>query len=138
MTWNYDYADEVLAWILQQERCDKGTAARVFLVEGMAYWLFDAAKNADLANDETNVCRIVLKNWHRYRTSEFNHNYEVSEEMLNNVLGMRTEDYLVDTPLEEIMTYQGKHDAVSDYESSDGRIVVSMNVWMKSKGIEIS
>ena len=44
-SWNYDYGSEVLAWILEQEECDRGTAAHVFLTEAQGHWLDDALRN---------------------------------------------------------------------------------------------
>ena len=58
MTWNYDYGDNVLTWILNQENCDRGTAARIFRVEGFGHWLHDIA----LADDKNHVCNVALAN----------------------------------------------------------------------------
>lgn len=70
MTWSDDHGDKVLSWILSQNRCDRGTAARVGDVEGLGHWLGEKK----LAQDPDHLCSIGLKNWAGYGTGELRHN----------------------------------------------------------------
>lgn len=138
MTWNYDYGDKVLSWILAQENCDRGTAARIFLVEGVGHWLWDAFGDKNNANDETHVCNIVLRNWSRYKSGELKHGYDIPDQMLELVQKKGGMGFLKNYPLQEIMGYEGSREAVSQYGSEDGKIVVALDFWMKAKGIELT
>lgn len=138
MTWNYDYGVEVLLWIVSQDQCDRGTAARIFLVEGVGHWLWDALGDAGKASDEPHVCRAVLENWKRYSTAEFIHKFDVPDRILELIEEKGSESRFANSPLKEIIDYRGTRDAVSKYESEDGKIVVSLDHWMKSNGIAMS
>ncbi|EFO34065.1 conserved hypothetical protein [Roseibium sp. TrichSKD4] len=137
LTWNYDFSLEVLAWILEQENCDRGTAARVFLVEGVGYWIWDALDDEARAMDETHVCNIVLRNWKRYKTSELKHGYDVPKKIIELVSNKSFTGHLAKSPVKEILDYDGKREANSKYASEDGKIVIDFDFWVKSKGIEL-
>lgn len=137
MTWNYDYGDRVLSWILEQENCDKGTAARIFLVEGVGHWLWDAFENESNAQDKAHVCNMVLRNWRRYRTGELKHGYDIPEQILQLVQEKGDKGGFENSPLQEIISYEGNREAVSKYGSEDGKIVIAFDFWMKSKGFEL-
>ncbi len=134
MTWNYDYGDKVLSWILQQDSCDRGTAARIFLDEGFGHWLGDK----DLANDENHVCLIALDNWHRYTAGALKHGMTVSEADHSKVQDVADWPEYANLPLAEIIGYEGTRDARSKYGSEDGKIVIAFDYWLKEKGIEIT
>jgi len=133
-TWNYDYGDEVLSWILQQENCDKGTAAHVFEIVGTCEWLGDEA----LAKDENNLCSIILKNWDRYNSGEFYNKNENREMYLDWVHKYVAKGMYADTPILDVAHYTGSRDAQSRFESEDGEIIVNYYHWMKANNIEIS
>lgn len=134
MTWNYDYEDKVLSWILNQNRCDKGTAARVFDVEGLGHWLGDET----LAKDPNHLCSIILKNWTRYVSNEFRHNPQDEKAILERVQKSMANGLYVGTPILEVAQYVGSRDAVSEFEAEDGKIVVAFEHWTKSNGIKIA
>ena len=134
MTWNYDYEDKVLSWILRQENCDKGTAARVFDVEGGGHWLGDKK----LEKNPDHLCSIVLNNWARYRTGAFHHNPQYGEEIREQVKKYLDEGMYVGTPILEVVQYLGSRDADSEFESEDGKIVVAFDHWTRVKGIQIT
>jgi hypothetical protein len=133
MTWNYDYEDKVLSWVLQQEDCDKGTAARVFDVEGLGHWIGDKT----LAESPNHLCSIVLDNWTRYRSAEFRHAPQDQEVILERVQKAMADGLYVGTPILDVVQYSGSRDAVSEFGSQDGKIVVAFDHWIKSNGIEI-
>ena len=134
MTWNYDHEDKVLSWILNQEKCDKGTAARVFDVEGLGHWLGDR----QLASNPNHLCSIVLKNWQRYRSGEFNHRPQDKKGILEQVRKHMADGLYVGTPILEVVQYEGSRDAVSEFEAEDGKIVVAFDHWAKTNGVEIT
>lgn len=134
MTWNYDYEDKVLSWILKQERCDKGTAARVFDIEGCGHWL----GNKSLSQDPNHLCSIVLDNWTRYQSGEFRHDPQDEKAILERVKKHMADGLYLGTPILEVATYVGSRDAVSEFEAQDGKIVVAFDHWIKSNGIEIT
>lgn len=134
MTWNYDYEDRVLSWILQQENCDKGTAARVFDIESLGHWL----GNAKLAENENHLCSIILKNWERYSTGEFRHNPQNEKMLLEKVRKHVENGLYANTPILGVAQYSGSRDAQSEFESQDGRIVVAFDHWVRTNGIEIA
>lgn len=136
MRWNYDYGDKVLAWILDQDACDRGTAARVFLVEGCGHWLWEALSEEGAKPDPSHVCRIVLRNWHSYKTGEFNGHYDdgVPEALLDLAAKNGESSECAGTPYKEILAYEGRRAPNSKYESEDGKIVIAMDYWMKEKG----
>ena len=137
MNWNYDYGYEVLAWILEQDNCDKGTAARIFLVEGVGHWLWDALGDTGSIGDEHHLCRVVLRNWHRYRAGELRPKYMVPDAALELLRKSESHPLLTNTPILEIMNFEGVRDAFSKYDSEDGKVVVSLDHWAKENGIEI-
>lgn len=134
MTWNYDYEDRVLMWILNQERCDKGTAARVFDVEGLGHWLGDEK----LTRNQNHLCSIILANWNRYETGEFRHNPQDEKLILERVEHYLADGMYVGTPILEIVQYQGSRDASSEFEAEDGKIVVAFDHWVRTNAIEIT
>lgn len=134
MTWNYDHEDQVLSWILNQDKCDKGTAARVFDVEGLGHWLGDET----LANQPNHLCSIILSNWTRYRSDEFRHDPQDENMILERVQKSMANGLYAGTPILEVVQYVGSRDAVSEFEAEDGKIVVAFEHWAKSNGIEIS
>ncbi|SFU13938.1 protein of unknown function [Pseudovibrio denitrificans] len=139
MSWNYDYGDRVLSWILAQENCDQGTAARIFLVEGVGYWLWDVLADVNVANDKTNVCRLVLDNWHRYTSAELKPEYkDIPDQLIESLKKIDDDHYLSSTPFKEIMAYEGTREPSSKYASDDGKIVIALDHWMEAKGIEIT
>ncbi|KZK80272.1 hypothetical protein PsW64_02836 [Pseudovibrio sp. W64] len=140
MNWNWDAGNEVLSWILAQDNCDKGTAAYIFLVEGVGHWLWGALADADKAHDTKHICRIVLDNWHRYITGELKHEYDddIPDQLIEMLREKGDEHQLADTPLKEIMHYEGTRGAVSKYASEDGKIVIALDYWMKTKSLEIT
>lgn len=69
-TWNYDHKNLPLVWILNQENCDRGTAAQVFGVEGAAEWLHEQVNGVTSRYGDDHLCSVVLRNWHRYATGE--------------------------------------------------------------------
>lgn len=134
MTWNYDYGCEVLSWVLDQQDCDKGTAARIFDVEGLGHWIWDEG----LATDRDHVCSIVLKNWERYRTGEFCHHPHDRERLLEQVRIQMGRGLFTNTPILDVAQYSGSREAVSEFESEDGNIVVAFDHWVRTNGIEIT
>lgn len=134
MTWNYDYHDKVLSWVLEQEDCDKGTAARVFAIEGRGHWLGDE----NLATDENHLCSIILRNWGRYRTAELDHNPKDRKALVESVKAHIGNGLYVDTPILEVAQHSGTRAANSKFESQDGKIVVAFDHWLEANGIEIS
>ncbi|OED48155.1 hypothetical protein AB838_12130 [Rhodobacteraceae bacterium (ex Bugula neritina AB1)] len=134
MTWNYDHEDKVLSWILTQEKCDKGTAARVFDVEGLGHWLGDDT----LVRDPNHLCSIILNNWGRYGSCEFNHSPQDEKEILERTQKHMANGMYVGTPILEVVQYVGSRDAVSEFEAEDGKIVVAFDHWTKTNGIEIT
>ncbi|MEL6958111.1 MAG: DUF4274 domain-containing protein [Pseudomonadota bacterium] len=133
-TWNYGYGSEPLRWILSQDACDKGTAAHVFLVEGTSHWLWDLRVNPSLFGDETHLCRFVLDRWDEYETGVLKPTVPVSDSADRKIAKMVQEPPFKDTPLSEIAAYQGSRQAISDFTSMDGKIVLSMERWRKDKG----
>ncbi|QUS55467.1 DUF4274 domain-containing protein [Pseudovibrio brasiliensis] len=138
-TWNWDAGYEVLTWILAQKSCDKGTAAHIFLVEGICQWLWNVVENTSDFDDSSNVCRIVLNNWHRYHSAElkpeFNDRPSQLIEALDEISNVHP---LSGTPFKEIMAYEGTREPSSKYASDDGKIVIALDHWMEAKGIEIT
>lgn len=134
MTWNYDYGDKVLAWVLQQENCDKGTAARVFDVEGLGHWLWDA----ELATDKNHLCSIILDNWERYSSGELYHYPQDQKKLLELVHKCIGDKRYAGTPILDVASYSGFRAAQSMFESQDGKIVVAFDHWVKMKGIDIA
>jgi hypothetical protein len=135
LSWNYDYGDRVLTWILTQEQCDKGTAARVFLVEGLGHWLGDE----NLANNASHVCRVVLDHWHRYQTNDLKHGMKVPEDSRKWwAEADRVERLYGNSPVNEILNFEGTRDASSKFTADDGKIVIALEYWMEENGIEIS
>ena len=139
MSWNYDHGDKVLSWILKQDKCDRGTAAQVFMVEGIGHWLGEALQDPNKAQDPAHVCSLVLQNWSRYRTGELKPGYgkipDWAQKAIreNGNLGL-----YANSPLQEITQFSGQRDAVSRYGSEDGKIVVDFEWWLQSKGIKIT
>lgn len=137
LSWNYDHNGQVLNWILSQERCDRGTAARVFLVEGVGHWLWDALSAPGTAQDDQHVCNIVLRNWQRYQTAELRPNFAVPDQV-RALLRENEEHALSRNPvLHEILNYIGTRDAESAFGSEDGKIVVTFDHWVKANRIEL-
>jgi hypothetical protein len=134
MTWNYDYHDKVLSWVLRQENCDRGTAARVFDVEGLGHWLWDPK----LSTDKDHLCSIILEQWHLYRSAEFLHHPQDHERLLAHVDKCLGNGLYANTPILEVARYSGVRDAQSMFESEDGKIVVAFDYRVKKNGIEIS
>lgn len=134
MTWNYDYGDKVLTWILNQENCDRGTAARIFHIEGFGHWLHDI----ELADDKNHVCNVALANWHRYKKSELKHNCDVVDWADEWIKENASKEPYEHKPIQEILVFEGKRDAISKYGSEDGKIVVSLEHWLKLKGLAIT
>lgn len=134
MTWNYDHEDKVLSWILNQENCDKGTAARIFDVEGLGHWLGDEK----LARNPNHLCSIVLNNWNQYRSGEFRHSPQDGKLILERAQKHMADGLYVGTPILEVAQYEGSHDAASEFEAEDGKIVVAFDHWAKINGIEIT
>jgi len=116
MTWNYDHEDKVLSWILSQEKCDKGTAARVFDVEGLGHWLGDDT----LAENPNHLCSIILNNWTRYRSGEFFHSPQDKEFILHQVQKHMANGLYAGTPILDVVQYVGSRDASSEFEAEDG------------------
>lgn len=137
LSWNYDNGDKVLTWILNQEDCDRGTAAQVFLVEGVGHWLFDGWANAEAPLDDSHVCVVALKNWSRYKTGEFKHRQSVTEAEIEKAIGQTHRAALDRQTVEDILRFQGTRDAVSEFGSQDGKIVVDFNHWLAENGISI-
>lgn len=138
MTWNFDYGTKALAWILAQDDCDKGTAARLFLIEGVGHWLWDVRDNPTLADDRSHLCRIVLENWHRYRTGDLQHGYDIHPTIMAQIMALSETGVLADTPLAEIAHHVGKREAKSRFASEDGKVVLAFDHWAKAKGIDIT
>lgn len=134
MSWNYDYGDEVLSWILKQDECDRGTAARIFLVEGLGRWLGDE----QLANDRNHLCHIALSNWQRYKRGELHHGLEIPHDRKTWVNEVSKQACYANMPIQNIMNFTGKREAVSKYGSDDGKIVVAFKHWIKTQGIVIT
>lgn len=139
-TWNYDHGDVVLAWILNQDTCDRGTAANIFLVEGLGHWIWDVVEDEAKFNDPVHVCRIVLNNWHRYTTGDLHHGYRdtIPDDFLDTVRARDINAVFKDTVLADILAYQGQRDAQSKYGSEDGKIRLNFDYWAKMKGIILS
>lgn len=136
MNWNYDHGDAVLSWILTQPACDKGTAARVFRIEGLGHWLAEVLADPAKADDTTHVCRIVLDNWHRYSAGELSPGAEEVPDWLQKRLAENAgADIVANTPLHAVLAYKGTRDAVSEFASEDGKIVVDFDHWAKANGI---
>lgn len=134
MTWNYDYNDKVLSWILQQDRCDKGTAARIFDVEGVGHWIGDKS----LADSQNHLCSIVLRNWNRYQTGKFHHEPQDRALIQERVRKSMADGLYAGTPILDVAQYSGTRKAVSEFESEDGKIVVAFDHWVQTNGIEIT
>ncbi|SLN22070.1 DUF4274 domain-containing protein [Pseudooctadecabacter jejudonensis] len=133
--WNYGYGVDPLRWILTQQACDRGTAAQVFLVEGMGHWLWDVRANARVFDDDTHLCRLILDRWDSYGGSAFRPTVPVHENQYRDAKAMQDAPPLADTPLAQILDYQGEGQAVSKYEAMDGKIVQSFDRWLDGKGI---
>ena len=139
LSWNYDHGDKVLPWILTQDKCDQGTAAQVFFVEGIGHWLWDALADTKKAQDPDHLCSLVLKNWSRYRTSELKPNAQnIPDSLAKMILEKGDQGHFAGTPLSDIMRYCGTRETVSKFASEDGKIVIDLEYWIKSKGIEIT
>jgi hypothetical protein len=134
MTWNDDQGDKVLSWILSQNRCDRGTAARVVDVEGLGHWLGDK----ELAQDPDHLCSIGLKNWAGYGTGELRHNPQNKLGILERVRECMAIGMYAGTPIPDVVQYAGSRDALSEFEAEDGKIVVAFEHWTKTNGIEIT
>jgi hypothetical protein len=134
MTWNYDFQDKVLSWVLDQEDCDKGTAARVFEIEGRGHWLGDEK----LATDENQLCSIILRNWGRYRSGELDHNPKDQKAFVESAQKHVGNGVYADTPILEVAQYSGTRVASSEFESQDGKVVVAFDHWLETNGIKIS
>jgi hypothetical protein len=137
-SWNYDWQDDAVAWILEQDACDKGTAAQVFRVLGGGYWLTEVFNDPAKYDDEGALCKIILKNWHRYKSGELKPIAEVPAFVMKMVEEKGDAPPFKNTPLKEIMTYSGTRGSESMYGSEDGKIVVTLDYWMESKGYELT
>ena len=132
-TWNYDHENKILSWVLQQENCDKGTAANVFCIEGLA--------DDYLARNDSHLCSTILDNWERYSSGELYHQPKNSEDQ--KMLIERVQKYVAsglypEKPILDVARYSGSRAATSKFESEDGKIVVAFDHWIKINGIEIS
>ncbi|WP_406645467.1 DUF4274 domain-containing protein [Aliisedimentitalea scapharcae] len=139
MSWNYDHGSKVLSWMLQQDRCDQGTAAQVFLVEGDGHWLWDALADPNKPQDDSHVCSVILKNWDRYKTADLQPKHRgISDRLIALVEEKGNQGRYANTALQDIMRYTGKRQAASRFGSEDGQIVVALEHWAHAKGIEIT
>ena len=132
-TWNYDHENKVLSWVLKQNNCDKGTAANVFCIEGLA--------DDYLARKDSRLCSTILERWGRYSSGELYHEPKNSGDQ--KVLIERVQNYVAsglyeEKPILDVAKYSGSRAAVSKFESQDGKIVVAFDHWLKTNGIEIS
>jgi hypothetical protein len=134
--WNFDNGDDVLTWILDQDRCDRGTAAHVFLVEGVGHWLWDVL-GGHAAPDDPHLCKTVLKNWTRYQTGDLKHHYDIPQDLFDLIAKKPEHPLSHDPALRAILAYEGTRDAESIYESQDSQIVIDFDHWIKAKGITL-
>ena len=135
LTWNYDHGDRVLNWILDQEACDRGTAARVFMVEGMGNW-GDHVLQIDIAVFEGDpLCGKVLRNWPTYQSAELGHGSHIPDGALErgDAAG-RFKGHVID----DVLHHAGTREAVSQFASEDGKIVIDFDHWLDRQGITLT
>ncbi len=137
LTWNYDAGDRVMRWMLDQDTCDKGTAAQIFCVEGVGTWLGEAVAATDLAKDKEHLCQVALSRWDSYETGDFKPNYSVPEHVFSMIEEQADNPLFSGRPIKEILSFQGQRKAVSEFGSQDGMIVVDFDHWLGLKGITI-
>ncbi|MEM8653591.1 MAG: hypothetical protein AAGF36_02520 [Pseudomonadota bacterium] len=121
----------------EQENCDSGTAARVFLVEGVGHWIWPSFGNKARVLNEAHLCNIALRNWNNYKSGELEHGYDVPDQVLEMVADRGHEGRLLGAPSKEIFACKGKREAVPEYSLEDDKIVVALGFWLKSKGLKI-
>jgi hypothetical protein len=138
MSWNYDSGYEVLTWIVNQENCDRGTAARIFNIEGVETWIWEILLAPFPEWQDDGLCSEIAKKWHSYKTGKFIHYPQGDiEDMLRRVVAADKTGIFENIPLAEILWFEGTRDAESRYASEDGRIVIDFDHWLKTKNITL-
>ncbi|MFW2541431.1 DUF4274 domain-containing protein [Primorskyibacter sp. 2E107] len=137
-SWNYDSGDAVLRWILSRPECDRGTAAQVFLVEGLGHWINGVAADPRKFDDENHICRVVLDHWSHYEQGVLKpHEEHLPAALMARITALYDRPPFEGTAFRAIMEYQGERDAVSKYASEDGKIMVDFNYWAKVNGVTV-
>lgn len=136
-SWNYDADDAPLTWILTQPDCDRGTAAQVFLVEGLGHWLSDAITDPACLDDVDHVCNIVLRTWPQYRTGTFHPTRRIAPDEADYLARIGLPPHLATTPVADILSFTGLRAAVSPFACQDGKIVRDFDLWLVANNITI-
>ena len=87
--------------------------------------------------DETHICNVVLRNWPRYGSGRFDHDYDGSNWVRNRVDQTAAAYPDKAAILSEIMRYDGTEHAKSRYCAEDGNIIVALEHWARENGHDL-